>query len=57
MRPLRHMAMTWSTQKITSLATTLFPLRDLRPPRHVSAPRAGAAETPSPLVPWSPRCR
>lgn len=57
MRPLHHMAMTWSTQKITSLATTLFPSRDLRPPRHDSAPRAGAAETPSPLVPWSPRCR
>lgn len=57
MRPLRHMAMTWSIRKSTSLGTTLYPSPDPRPPRRGFAPRAGAAETPSPPAHWSPRCR
>lgn len=57
MKPLRHMVMTWSIQKSTSPATTLYPSLVLLPPHRGSAPRAGAAETPSPPVPWSPHCR
>lgn len=53
-RPLRHMDMTWSTQRSTSLATTPWPTPDLLPPHHGCAQRA---ETPSALVLWNHHCR
>lgn len=50
----RHMAMTW---RRTCVVTTLCPTA-ARPHLHRGYdPRAAAAGTPSPQVPWSPHCR
>lgn len=50
----RHMAM---TSRRTCVATTLCPTAARPHPHRGYDPRAGAAGTPSPQVPWSPHCR
>lgn len=50
----RHMAMTW---RRTCVAPTLCPTAARPRPHQGCDPRAGAAGTPSPPVPWSPHCR